>query len=813
MSGKRLMPLALVGLVLAACVVVLPPQSASADGLPDPTFGVNGVVIDAAVLNGGAAPSISAVIDDNEGRLLVAGYYWASVSGSLSTGLTPLPPITQFIARYDGSGRLDPTFGSGGVFREIAGGAAGPIGLAMLPDGSILATGWAPPFVPFPSPPPPPPPSLPPGSPVTPPPADYRRITDSGQMISGVRVPSSASSPVEFPDGRMAFALPTFDAVAGRVAVVQVVRPDGKPDSSFDGTVPAYLAPVSTLPPSGTETIVVGAGGSLLVALRISSTECRVVKFGPSGGVDSSFGAQGSVTVPTFAARCSLIRDADGEGLLQTNIPNQYLEVTSRLTPSGVVTPVPWPFVGPAVVEGWGRTIGVVALGPTLIGAAFGDGTPDVDFGNAGFVQFPGDFRGLRVLDHGGVIAYGLNNAGNAIVLQRLDTFFGTAPEPPVLPTAKFVPVPPQRVLDTRLGLGAPVGKVAAGGTLDLTLGGVANVPTTGVVAVALNVTATESAGPGFVTVYPTGRSRPVVSSLNLERADQTVANQVTARMGAGGRVSLFTLSTTHLVADVAGYYVEAEIAAEGRFVSVPPERLLDTRLGIGAVAGIVPAGGQIRLQVRGVSPTPAFGVSAVVLNLTGTEAISPGFVTAWPSGIARPVVSNLNLEAGDTRANLVVVPLGADGSVSLFSSGGTHLVADIAGWFTDSTAQEGSAGLFVPLDSPVRMLDTRLQRSTPLTVGESFRLRIGSTMTVPTFGYADAAVANVTLTESRGPGFLTLWPSGLAQPVVSNLNATRPGQTVPNAAVIKLGDDVIRGYLSGGAHVIIDVMGWYTAF
>ncbi len=799
--------------VLAASAVVVSPQSAGADGLPDPTFGVNGVVVDAGVLNGGALPRISNVIDDNEGRLLVAGHYWAAQSGSPSTGLTPVPPITQFVARYNRSGQLDPTFGSGGVVRGILlGGAAPEIGLAMLPDGSILPTGWPAPIVPLPQPLPPPP-TLPPGSPVSPPPTEFRRITDSGQVIGGLSVPTGASRPVEFPDGRVAFALPTFVAVAGRVAVVQVVRPDGTRDLSFDGTVDSALAPEATLAPEGTDTIVVGAGGSLLVALRISSTECRVVKFGPSGGVDSSFGAQGSITVPTLAARCNLIGDADGAGLLQTSMPNQYLEVTSRLTSSGVVTPVPWPFVGPAVVEGWGRTIGVVASGPTQIGAAFGDGTPDVDFGNAGLVQFPGQFRGLRVLDHGGVIAYGLNNAGNAIVLQRLDTFFGTSPEPPVLPTAKFVPVPPQRVLDTRLGLGAPVGKVAAGGTLNLTLGGIANVPTTGVVAVALNVTATESAGPGFVTVYPTGRSRPVVSSLNLERADQTVANQVTARMGAGGRVSLFTLSTTHLVADVAGYYVEADIAAEGRFVSVPPERLLDTRLGIGATAGVVAAGNQIRLQIRGVAPVPSSGISAVVLNLTGTEAVSPGFVTAWPSGNIMPVVSNLNLETGDTRANLVVVPLGSDGAVSLFSSGGTHLVADIAGWFTDSTADQDTAGLFVPLDSPVRMLDTRLQRSTPLTVGESFRLRIGSTMTVPTFGYADAAVANVTLTESRGPGFLTLWPSGLVQPVVSNLNATRPAQTVPNAAVIKLGDDVVRGYLSGGAHVIIDVTGWYTAY
>ena len=793
--GGAIRRLFVVGGVMAMSVSAVPTGAVVADGWPDEFFGVDGVVVDSAVLNGGALARVHSVIDDHEGRLLVAGSYWASFSVPAPSVRVPVPPLTQFIARYDQFGQLDPTFGSGGVVREtLLSGAEPQIGLAMLPDGSVMAT------------------TGPSGGPLLNP-WQGLHLSDSGRQLATFWVGSNAGPPVELPDGRVAFSLPPVGFSGDRAPFIQVLLPDGTIDRGFDGTVGSDVVAASTLPLIQSSDVVAGADGSLLAALAVSTGLCRVVRFLPSGGLDPTFGLLGVVSVPTFGARCALFRDADGAGLLQTYIPNQYVEATSRIEASGTVTPVPWPFVGPASAEGWGRRIGVVAASPTLIGAAFGDGTLDDTFGDAGVVQFPGEFRGLRVLDHGGVIAYGLNESGNAIILQRLDTFFGTAPEPPVLPTAKFVPVRPQRVLDTRIGLGASLGKVAAGGTLDLTLGGVANVPTTGVVAVALNVTATESAGPGFVTVYPTGRSRPVVSALNLERADQTAANQVTARVGTWTRVSLFTLSATHLVADVAGYYVEADIAAEGRFVSVPPERLLDTRSGVGAPTQIVPAGGQIRLQVRGVWPIPSSGMSAVVLNLTGTEAIAPGFVTAWPSGGARPVVSNLNLETGDTRANLVVVPLGADGSISLFSSGGTHLIADVAGWFTDSTAEEDSAGLLVALDSPVRMLDTRLRQPGAMSAGESFRLRIGSTMTVPAFGYADSVVGNVTMTSTRGPGFLTLWPGSTAQPFASNVNASRGGQTVPNAVVVKLGDDVIRGYLSGGAHVIIDVMGWYTAY
>ena len=793
--GGAIRRLFVAGGVAAMSVSAGPTGPVVADGWPDATFGVDGVTVDSAVLNGGALARVHDVIDDHEGRLLVAGSYWASSSGSAGSVLLPVPPLTQFIARYDQFGQLDPTFGSGGVVRETPlGGSEPQIGLAMLPDGSVLVT------------------TGPSGGP-TRNPWQGLHLSDSGHPLAPFGVGSDAGPPVELPDGRVAFSVPPFGYSGDRAQFIQVLLPDGTVDRGFDGTVGSDVVAASALPLIQSGAVVAGADGSLLGALAASSGLCRVVRFLPSGGLDPSFGLIGAVSVPTFGGRCTLLRDADGAGLLQTNMPNQFHEVTSRIDRSGTVTPVAWPFVGPAAVEGWGRRIGVVAANPTLIGAAFGDGTLDDTFGDAGVVQFPGDFRGLRVLDHGGVIAYGFNNSGNAIVLQRLDTYFGTAPEPPVLPTAKFVPVPPQRVLDTRLGLGAPLGKVAAGGTLDLALGGVANVPATGVVAVALNVTATESAGPGFVTVYPTGRSRPVVSSLNLERADQTVANQVTARVGTGTRVSLFTHSATHLVADVAGYYVEAEFAAEGRFLSVPPERLLDTRSGVGATARIVPAGGQIRLQARGVWPIPSSGVSAVVLNLTGTEALALGFVTAWPSGGARPVVSNLNLDVGETRANLVVVPLGADGAISLFSSGGTHLIADVAGWFTDSTAEDDSAGLLVALDSPVRMLDTRLRQPSAMSAGESFRLRIGSTTTVPTFGYADSVLGNVTMTSTRGPGFLTLWPGASAQPFASSVNASRAGQTVPNAVVVKLGDDMIRGYLSAGAHVIIDVTGWYTAY
>ena len=88
---------------------------------------------------------------------------------------------------------------------------------------------------------------------------------------------------------------------------------------------------------------------------------------------------------------------------------------------------------------------------------------------------------------------------------------------------------------------------------------------------------------------------------------------------------------------------------------------------GVGALAGIVPASGVVDVQVRGQGGVPASGASAVVLNVTATEAAIPGYVQALPGGSAQfGQWSNLNLaRGGQTIANLVIVPLDATGRVA----------------------------------------------------------------------------------------------------------------------------------------------------
>ena len=192
-------------------------------------------------------------------------------------------------------------------------------------------------------------------------------------------------------------------------------------------------------------------------------------------------------------------------------------------------------------------------------------------------------------------------------------------------------------------------------------------------------MTMTQPQSFGFITAYPSGTARPNASNENFT-AGQTVPNSVTVRVGADGKVTLFNRSsgTTHLIADVAGYYIAGTPAVPGAFAPVGPSRFLDTRS-----TDPVGADSLVSFPVGGVSGIPA-KVSAVVFNMTVTQPQSFGFITAYPSGTARPNASNENFTAGQTVPNSVTVPVGGDGKVALYnrSSGTTHLIADVAGYF-----------------------------------------------------------------------------------------------------------------------------------
>jgi hypothetical protein len=244
-----------------------------------------------------------------------------------------------------------------------------------------------------------------------------------------------------------------------------------------------------------------------------------------------------------------------------------------------------------------------------------------------------------------------------------------------------LVPVDPYRALDSRFDWDQPY---QAGGIAGLPLDGLPK----GVTGVVLNVTVTDPQSSGYATVWPYDHNnpwapRPLASNLNFT-AGQTVPNMVIVPIDDFSPVPFFyATATTDVIVDVVGVFVDPTVWDGASFQSSVPSRILDTRFANG-VPTTNPVGPDktIHLQVSGRAGVPTDAI-AVLVNLTVTQPTGSGYITVWPSGEPRPVVSSLNFTPGLTAPNLVVVPIGPDGGIDLYnSSGNSHLIADVVGWY-----------------------------------------------------------------------------------------------------------------------------------
>jgi hypothetical protein len=379
-----------------------------------------------------------------------------------------------------------------------------------------------------------------------------------------------------------------------------------------------------------------------------------------------------------------------------------------------------------------------------------------------------------------------------------------------------FTSLRPSRLLDTRSGLGAPAAKVGPGGTVHLQVGGRGGVPSSGVAAVLLNVTVTEPTRYGHVTVYGDGTALPDASNLNF-RAGRTVPNLVVTPVGSNGKVALYNGSagSTHLVADVEGYYLSGAATEPGSFQSVTPARVLDTRSGVGAPLARLEPGGTVHLQVGGVAAVPASGVSAVVLNVTVVAPTATGHITVHADGSAVPATSNLNFDPGQTVPNLVVAQVDANGRVALEngSPGTLDLVADVFGYVLSGTpAQPGALTSL----APKRVLDTRSgtgAAQAKVGPGATVHLQVGGRGGVPKTGVS-AVVLNVTVTGPTRGGYITAYADGTGRPKASNLNFVR-AQTVANLVVVPVapnGKVALYNGSTGSTSLLADVAGYFIA-
>jgi hypothetical protein len=445
--------------------------------------------------------------------------------------------------------------------------------------------------------------------------------------------------------------------------------------------------------------------------------------------------------------------------------------------------------------------------------AVLGAGGSTLDF--ASYLGGGGDDRayGVAPLGSGRLVVAGLVLAGTVPYMQsrfssvlsgQYDGFLAAVSYSQPTQPLRFVPVTPCRVADTRNPAG-PFGgpAIPGGGTRDFVVPASAcGVPVTAQ-AYSLNVAVVPVGVLSYLTLWPSGQTQPLVSTLNSDGRIKSNAAIVPA--GAGGAISAFASQTTDLVLDINGYYVPASDPTALAYYPITPCRIADTRNTVGLLGGPSLAGGQPR-----TFPIPAtlachipVDARAYSLNLAVVPTGPLGYLTAWPTGQPRPLAASLNAPTGTVAANAAIVPAGSNGSIDVFASSATDLVIDINGYF----AAPASGGLSLYNVTPCRVLDTRQPAGAPAVSGVRDIQVAANACGIP--AAAPAHVLSVTVIPPGILAYLTLWPQGQAQPYVASLNAG-DGAITSNMAIVPATNGWISAFLSDPSHLVVDISGYF---
>lgn len=405
----------------------------------------------------------------------------------------------------------------------------------------------------------------------------------------------------------------------------------------------------------------------------------------------------------------------------------------------------------------------------------------------------------------------------------------------------EYFPLTPSRLLDTRdpsndtSPRGAkPIGPAAP--SFKLQVAGRGGVPKNNVLAVAVSVVAVRPGGMGWIAVSPSGSDAGRSSMLNYMPGD-VVPNFAIVGVGSDGKINLSSFATVesemHVVVDVYGWIATSSYNdvddAGARVEVMSPKRFLDTRDAQNTPIGWrssrpLNAGETARIKIRGRHGVPnSQDISGVIVNLVGVNASSFNWLALTPAPQpGGPTTSSGNYVPGNARAMMSIVPVAPDGTIAVTAGpgGSINAVLDVVGYLKKGVDASSSAGRVVPLDSPFRALDTRLDEfgSAPIGPGVweewSFKkfsksVRVGG-LQVKQSGL----FANLTGTSLQGAygTYLTaepLVPSSLkAEASTSSLNINITQHAVPNQVLITYGDESqIQIYNRAGTmHYILDV-------
>jgi uncharacterized delta-60 repeat protein len=723
----------------------------TANGLVDSSFGVNGLVMEAFGFEYNAGTVVRSLPG---GKVIAGGTVYRSVG-------TPRPFA---LARFLSNGTLDPTFGTGGRVSLLVSSINGVALASVLvqPDGKIIAVGMTDNNV-----------SVPalvstPNQLVM---ARYDRfgVLDPTFGTAGI-VATTANSTVEsvtaavlLPDGGI--------VVAGRGSTTSLdlgiavwrFRADGSLDTTFGTGGRTVVAPAALASGGGfpwAQSMLVDLNGNLVIGGyqgqdAVGLSPLLIARLRSNGSLDPTFGAGGVTTtrVGTMAAYAfALALQPDGKIVAAGTAADQTGQhiLLARYLANGTLDP-------------WIGRGGIVETAVGNGSAAIG-----ISLRSDGKVTLGGVFMAET--------APGTQTFSAYPVLVRYD-----------LSDRALTTVPARRILDTRTGKAPPADEllIVPTGAPPGVSGALVNITTTGASAAGF-VSASgciESAEPGLPAALGVDRSQ---SSANFQPGVDA-ANLAVVNLDADGAFCMSPSAMTHLIVDVQGFYGSTGLRLNGR----SPTRTLDSRSGARLPAG----------TITKVSTGAPAGSAAVMVNLTSTDAVSPGYVTAGTCGVLRPgpqAASNANFRAGQDASNSAVVAVDTRGEFCIYNSAAVHLIVDVQADLNLTTGRSLS-----PTD-PVRYLDTR----------NKTRPAAGQIVKVTTAQQGRSAVlVNLTMTDATGAGYITADKCSALKPgaqIKSNGNF-RPDQDVANTALVNLDPDGSFCIVaSAPVHVLADIIGAY---
>ena len=375
------------------------------------------------------------------------------------------------------------------------------------------------------------------------------------------------------------------------------------------------------------------------------------------------------------------------------------------------------------------------------------------------------------------------------------------------------------RLVDTRNGTGLPKRRLGARTTSTFGALGKRGLPSSGVAAVLLDVTAVHPANAVKLTVFPAGTTRPSRPNVLAPRG-QSVTTLVTVAPGHRGRVSVYAAGgPADVTVDAVGWVATAAASPTGglQLHMLPYEtRIANTAKSVGTTT--IPAHGSRNLTVVGRGGVPGSGVRGVDLAITAKAPAGSGQLVAYPAGGTRPTRSDVSFSAGADATGRIVVGLNSTGTVRLANTSGKPLnvLVDAAGWLAEPSTD--APGARVSALAPKRILDTATGLGAPKGAVGS-----GSVRTVTVAGHGGvpkstgqapptSAVLAVTVSAPTKSGTLVAFPAQRTTPVATDLSYTaRHAASALVTVPLGAGGAISLRHVGGAVQLAVDVVGYLS--